>query len=225
MYDPTEDMYHIFYQAFPQHINGGNKTWGHAKSRDMVTWTDVGGWENRSFVALEPSEYSVPSYDWLGVFSGGAYPVNLNGEQDGNLTIMYTGNVIVPDNWKVPYVLGPATGTPHATEQQAIATSSDGGETWQKWEGNPWLNGQPGDWNVTGLRDPVFAPNEELDRVLGKSEPHFYLVMGSGLRGVGPRIPLWSAKATDLTSWEFEGALWESPIDYVWGGDRRSKYT
>jgi beta-fructofuranosidase len=220
MYDPTRDEYHIFYQAFPQHINGGNKTWGHAKSKDMITWTDVGGWENRSFVAVEPSPYAVPSYDWLGVFSGGAFSTNLRGEQDGNLTLMYTGNVIVPDNWKVPYVLGPATGTPYATEQQAIATSSDGGLTWQKWEGNPWLNGQPAGWNTTGLRDPVFAPNTALDKILEKDSPHWYLVMGSGIRDVGPRIPLFSAKATDLTRWDFEGALWEVPLNYSFGGDR-----
>lgn len=122
---------------------------------------------------------------------------------------MYTGEVLLPDNWKFPYELGP----PYATEQQAIATSNDGGQTWQKWEGNPWLNGQPGGWNVTGLRDPVFFPNKKLDRILGHEEGEkWYLVLGSGIREVGPRIPLFSADAKDLTSWTFEGALWEPEV-------------
>lgn len=217
MYDPDRDTYHIFYQSFPQHLNFGNTSWGHATSKDLITWTDVGGWDHRSFVAIEPSNYSVPSYDWLGAFSGGAYATNLNGDQDGNLTLMYSGDVLLPDNWKKPYELGP----PYATETQNIATSSDGGITWQKWEGNPWLNGQPGGWNVTGLRDPVFAPNARLDKILGREEgSKWYLVMGSGIREVGPRIPLFSANSHDLTNWTFEGALWEPPINYTWGGDR-----
>lgn len=45
--------------------------------------------------------------------------------------------------------------------------------------------------------------------------------MGSGIRDVGPRIPMWSAKASDLTQWTFESALWETEISYTWGGDRR----
>ena len=130
---------------------------------------------------------------------------------------MFTGAARWPDNWQVPYALGPP-----ATEQQALATSSDGGRTWQKWEGNPWLNGQPGGWNVTGLRDPVFTPNPKLDAILEQSEPHYYLTLGSGIREVGPRIPLFSAKATDLTNWTFLGALWEPPINFTWGGNIRT---
>ncbi|KAF2159734.1 glycoside hydrolase family 32 protein [Zasmidium cellare ATCC 36951] len=216
MYDPTRDEYHIFYQAFPQHTQFGNTSWGHAKSKDLVYWTDVGGWENKGFLAIEPSNYSVPSYDWLGAFSGGAYAVNLKGEADGNLTLMYSGDVLLPDNWQRPYELGP----PYATETQNIATSSDGGQTWQKWEGNPRLNGQPGGWNVTGLRDPVFAPNAKLDKILGHNSSKWYLVMGSGIRDVGPRIPLFSADSHDLTNWTFEGALWEPAINTSFGGDR-----
>lgn len=111
-------------------------------------------------------------------------------------------------------------GPPYATETQNIATSSDGGKTWQKWEGNPWLNGQPGGWNVTGLRDPVFAPNPKLDKILGHDSRKWYLVMGSGIRDVGPRIPLFSADSHDLTNWTFEGALWEPAINTSFGGDR-----
>lgn len=51
-----------------------------------------------------------------------------------------------------------------------------------------------------------------MDSLLGQTSPHYYAVFGSGIKGVGPRVPLWSAPATDLTNWTFLGALWE-PAD------------
>lgn len=51
-----------------------------------------------------------------------------------------------------------------------------------------------------------------MDTLLGNDEPHYYAVFGSGIKGVGPRIPFWSAPASDLTEWTFLGALWE-PTD------------
>ena len=48
-----------------------------------------------------------------------------------------------------------------------------------------------------------------MDALLGQSAPHYYAVFGSGIKGVGPRIPLYSAPASDLTKWTFLGALWE----------------
>ena len=64
-------------------------------------------------------------------------------------------------------------------------------------------------WNITGFRDPFLEPFPALDQILGVSEPHYYAVFGSGIKGVGPRIPLWTAPASDLTKWTFLGALWE----------------
>ncbi|KAK7715912.1 hypothetical protein SLS57_006663 [Botryosphaeria dothidea] len=209
MYDPQRDTYHIFYQAFPQHVNFGNATWGHATSRDLITWTDVNGWQGRSFVALEPGPAF--GYDWLGDFSGGAGAVNLRGEADGNLTIFYTGARSQPDFWRKPYRVG--------AETQNAATSSDGGRTWQKWEGNPILHGAPGGWNVTGLRDPIFARMPELARVLGDDEDTFYVTIGSGIREVGPRAPLWKAPGDNITDWRFQGSLFEVPLNFTWGGD------
>lgn len=59
------------------------------------------------------------------------------------------------------------------------------------------------------FRDPFFEPWPAMDKLLGMSEPHYYAVFGSGIKDVGPRIPLWTAPARDLTKWEFLGALWE----------------
>lgn len=49
----------------------------------------------------------------------------------------------------------------------------------------------------------------ELDSLLGHPEPHYYVAIGSGIKGVGPRMPLYSAPASDLTNWTFLGVLWE----------------
>lgn len=210
MYDPQRQLYHAFYQSFPQHVGFGNTSWSHATSPDLVNWTDVGGWQNRSMVAIPTGPY--PQYDWIGAFSGGAQPVNLHGEEDGNLTLMYTGASRFPDNWQVPYKL--------MTEQQAIATSSDGGQTWQKYNGNPVISDAPGGWNVTGWRDPLFAKSPLLDEVLGHdANSSWYMTFGSGIRGVGPRIPLYRAPASDITNWTFLGGLFEVDGNFSFGGD------
>ncbi|KAF2218426.1 glycosyl hydrolase [Elsinoe ampelina] len=201
MYDPTRDTYHLFYQWHPNHINWGNISWGHATSKDLVSWTDVGGWEGKNAEALVTNGGNNSTYNGLGIFSGTAQPVNLQGEQDGTLAVFYTSVQYLPTNWRIPYTPG--------TESQSIAISTDGGETWQDYENNPVIEGPPGDWNITGFRDPFVEPWPEMDALLGVEEPHYYSVFGSGIKGVGPRIPFWTAPANDLTNWTFLGALWE----------------
>lgn len=200
MYDPTRDQYHLFYQWHPNHINWGNISWGHAVSSDLISWTDVGGWEGTDALALGPAGGN-STYDGLGIFSGTAQPVNLQGEQDGTLSIFYTAVQYLPTSWSSPYIPG--------TEKQAIATSTDGGITWQQYDKNPIIDGPPAGWNITGFRDPFVEPWPAMDMILGQSEPHYYAVFGSGIKGVGPRMPFWSAPAADLTNWTFLGALWE----------------
>jgi len=208
MYDPTRDIYHLFYQWHPEHINWGNISWGYATSKDMITWTDYVGWEGAEAQALGPTGNGTGHYAGLGVFSGTAQPVNLHGEQDGTLLLMYTSVAHLPTNWAIPY-------QPY-TETQSFAYSTDGGKTFQQYAGNPVINATtetaPMYWNITGFRDPFFEASPELDAILGVSDPHYYAVFGSGIKGVGPRMPLWTTPASDLTQWEFLGALWE-PAD------------
>lgn len=203
MYDPVRDEYHGYYQWHPEHINWGNISWGGAKSKDLIHWEDIGGWEGRDALALSTAGNG--SYDGLGIFSGTAQPVNLKGEQDGTLLIFYTSVSYLPTNWKSYYEPG--------TETQSLAISHDGGETWENYEGNPVVNATtneaPMNWNLTGFRDPFFEPIPELDEILQVDETHYYAVFGSGIKGVGPRMPLWTAPASDLTQWTFLGALWE----------------
>lgn len=206
LYDPTTDTYHLHYQWHPNHVNWGNISWGHATSKDLITWTDVGGWEDdqAQSVGTGPNPDSRNnSYYGLGIFSGSGQPYNLKGEQDGTLINFYTSVQYLPTNWALPYING--------TEKQSIVISNDGGQTWEQYEGNPIISHPPEGWNITGWRDPFVEPWPEMDAILGQDEPHWYMVLGSGLKGEGGggRIPFYSAPASNLTDWTFLGALWE----------------
>lgn len=168
----------------------------------------MGGWEGHNAEAIVTGP--VGSYNGLGIFSGTAQPVNLQGKQDGTLTVFYTSVSHLPTSWSIPYQNG--------TETQSIAVSADGGKTWQQYEQNPVISHPPAGWNITGWRDPFVQPWPEMDAVLGQTESHYYAVFGSGIKGVGPRIPFYSASASDLTNWTFLGALWE-PTDNSTLGD------
>lgn len=66
--------YHLFYQYFPYGPRWGTMHWGHAVSRDLVTWEHKG-------IALYPTVRE----DSNGCFSGSAI------EEDGKLYLVYTG--------------------------------------------------------------------------------------------------------------------------------------
>lgn len=211
LYDPNTEMYHLHYQYHPNHVDWGNISWGHAVSHDLFHWTDVEDWEDDAAVSLAPGKYPAAP---LSVFTGTTQPVNLQGEQNGSLLTFLTGIHHLPTNWKIPYEEG--------TEVQALYLSDDGGVTWDEVE--TVLPSPPEGWNVTGWRDPSFFPSTLLDNLTNATEPRYYMVLGSGLKGdsvpaelpgaerpgfLGPRIPLYAAPASDLTNWTFLGALWE----------------
>ena len=113
-------VYHLFFQHNPYGWNWGNMHWGHATSRDLVHWTE--GDE-----ALYPDEMGP-------MFSGSAVVdwQNSSGLGAGDkppIVLIYT-----------------AAGNPTV---QCLASSSDGGQSWSKFAGNPILK------EITpGNRDP-----------------------------------------------------------------------
>ncbi|KAJ5935744.1 hypothetical protein N7466_005291 [Penicillium verhagenii] len=214
MYDPTRGLYHLHYQFHPNHIEWGNVSWGHATSPDLITWTDVDHYPDDKLSAwkdyqaqsigttnLTSNHHDPALYNHLSIFSGCGQAVNLTGGVDGTILAFYTAASELPTAWDEPYIIG--------TESQALAISKNGGITWEHYENNPILSDPPGGWNITGWRDPFFLPWPKLDTLLNKTEPHWYAVWGSGIREIGPRIPLYTAPASDLTNWTFLGALWE----------------
>ena len=209
MYDNLTDTYHIFYQSFPNHVQGGNGSWGHATSKTLLEWLDVTSWRNDEALALRPGPYQ--EYDWIGDWSGSAQPVSLHGQADGHLTAIFT----CVDSLPVGYTEDEKRGS----EQVCVATSSDGGIRWQKYHANPIMSEPPLGWNFTGWRDPYFQPMPDLDELLGHEELHYYMVLGSGIHGAGPRMPLYTAKASDLTAWTFLGALFDINGNFSWGND------
>ncbi|KAI9991223.1 hypothetical protein PInf_018855 [Phytophthora infestans] len=84
-YDEETDLYHLFYQYNPNSTVWGNATWGHAVSKDQVTWEDYPN-------ALRPFE---DKWDHLGVFSGSA----MGNAIDGKRTVFYTGVTALPIHW------------------------------------------------------------------------------------------------------------------------------
>lgn len=124
-YDGT---YHLFFQHNPTGLEWGNMTWGHAVSRDIVRWTQV---EN----VLEP--------DSLGTMFSGSAVVdweNTSGFQNGvekPIVLIYTAaGGTSPESEGQPFT-------------QCLACSTDEGQTWVKYPGNPVL-----DCIQEGNRDP-----------------------------------------------------------------------
>ena len=68
--------YHLFYQFYPYDSVWGPMHWGHAKSKDLITWEHLP-------VALAPDQ----DYDRNGCFSGSAIV------KDDRLWLMYTGHI------------------------------------------------------------------------------------------------------------------------------------
>lgn len=112
----ADGIYHMFYQLNPADVTWGNMHWGHAVSKNLIDW------EYRP-IALFPDNTG-------SMFSGGGFvdEDNILGAAQGERTpivIYYTA----AGSKNTASVGCPFT--------QCMAISSDGGETFEKYEGNP----------------------------------------------------------------------------------------
>ncbi|GMF66668.1 unnamed protein product [Phytophthora fragariaefolia] len=182
-YDEATGLYHMFYQSNPSSTIWGNMTWGHAVSKDQVTWKDYPD-------ALLPLQ---DKWDNLGVFSG----FSMANAIDGKHTVFYTGVTALPISWKKEYLFG---------EHVLYATTSNGGSTWQK-GATPLIKLPPKGMNVTGWRDPMPFHSQSLDKHFGydATTGSNYLVLAGGIHEEGPRIFLYHSE--DYKNWEYKGFL------------------
>ena len=119
--------YHLFYQYHPYGTDWNSMHWGHAKTRDFVTWEYLPA-------ALAPDE----PYDAAGVFSGGAV------EKDGSQALLYTGvsEETLPD------------GSKQVRQNQCLAVGN--GLDYEKDGGNPVIMADqlPPGSSLEDFRDP-----------------------------------------------------------------------
>jgi fructan beta-fructosidase len=120
-----EGVYHLFYQYNPSDSVWGDIHWGHAISKDLVTWEE-----------LAPALY--PDNGGLGmVFSGGAVVdhQNTSGMKKGS---------------HAPIFLFFTHSNAFANQQQSMAYSLDGAKTWEMWSANPIIP----NLEIKDFRDP-----------------------------------------------------------------------
>lgn len=127
--------YHLFYQYHPYDSHWGPMHWGHAVSKDLLTWKHLPA-------ALAPDQ----PYDSAGCFSGSALTM-----PDGKQLLIYTGvqKETLPD------------GMTRDIQRQCVAVGD--GMDYEKYAENPVLNendlpqgGQPADF-----RDPKIFPEPD----------------------------------------------------------------
>lgn len=125
--------YHLFYQHYPKENHWGPMHWGHAVSRDLVTWEHLP-------IALAPDEQGM-------IFSGSAVV-------DWNDTTGFfnggTGLVAIFTYHDHPHESA-------SREKQSLAYSKDCGRTWIKYEGNPVLTSD----KHADFRDPKVFWHQE----------------------------------------------------------------
>jgi len=175
-------VYHLFYQHNPDASVWGPMHWGHATSRDMITW-------KHEPIALYP--------DSLGTIFSGSAVVDVNNTSGlapkGKIplvAIFTYHNQAMADKGRNDF------------QSQGIAYSIDNGATWQKYTSNPVLK-NPG---IRDFRDPKVmwhAPTRRwimtlavLDRI------HFYS---------SPNLKEWKKESEFGKDAGAHGGVWECP--------------
>lgn len=137
-----QGWYHLFFQYNPYGSRWGNMSWGHAISRDLLHWRQLP-------VAIPQGRRSM-------IFSGSAVV-------DWHDTSGFGVGARAP--LVAIYTANPRHGPGAQTEN--LAYSTDGGQTWHKYAGNPVL-----DIGLRNFRDPKvfwYAPRREWIMVVSRA--------------------------------------------------------
>lgn len=175
MNDPNGLIYHDGVYHLFYQAGERRRRWDHATSSDLVTWTERGT--------------KIPDTDSIQAFSGGAVVDSRNTAGFGTdaIVALYTGH------------------HDDGTEDQRLAYSTDDGETFQKYENNPVIESNTGEF-----RDPNpfwYEPDESWRLVVSRVE-------ATDDRPAGIEI----YRSPNLLDWTYEstyvdeaGAGWECP--------------
>ena len=174
--------YHLFYQHYPDSTVWGPMHWGHAVSKDMVSWENLP-------IALYP--------DSLGyIFSGSAVvdAKNTSGLKNGT-----EDPIIAIFTYHNPE--GAKAGS-NTYQYQGIAYSNDRGRTWTKYEGNPVVE-NPG---IRDFRDPKVFWHESSGKWVmifaAKDRVRLYS---------SPNLIDWTFNSEFGAEWGDHGGVWECP--------------
>ncbi|KAL2885771.1 Extracellular exo-inulinase inuE [Ceratocystis lukuohia] len=192
VYDSHKQTYHVGFQWVPGAIEWNyDVSWGAATSKDMINWE----------VYNTPSLKPEASYDHLGVFTGAALDMNINGVSNGTLTAAYTAVDIQPISWRLNYNRG--------AESLALAFSEDSGVTWQRYDGNIIIESGPEDVDLLSWRDPYISKWENVEKLLhnGETGKYLYGIISGGVRGTTPTTWLYEIDANALQNWRYVGPL------------------
>lgn len=169
--------YHLFYQFHPKDTVWGAMHWGHAVSTDLVNWQHLP-------IALAPDELGY-------IYSGSAII-------DWHNTAGFGKEAMV-----AAYTYHNPT---HSNQNQAIASSTDNGRTWIKYEGNPVIATPP---NLKNFRDPKVIWYESGDEV-----GHWVMLLAAGnavLIYTSPNLKEWQPSGRFGFGYGSTTGVWETP--------------
>lgn len=136
VYNAKTGEYHLYYQYASGLVQDcETKVWAHAVSKDLVNW------EERPVAIL---------MDNLGEAYSGSAVVDT-----GNTSGLFDESVAPEERLVIVYTsyTGHIGKKSNGSQSQSIAYTTDGGNTWVKYEGNPVIP-NPGDKYGGGFRDP-----------------------------------------------------------------------
>lgn len=177
-----QNIYHLFYQYYPDSTVWGPMHWGHATSTNMIEW-------QHEPVALYP--------DALGYIFSGSAVVDKN-----NTTGFGTADnppLVAIFTYHDPVA---AEQNPSMSQSQGIAYSLDNGDSWEKYDNNPVLK-SPG---INDFRDPKvrwFEAGEKWIMTLAvKNHIRFYS---------SPDLKNWKLESEFGEELGAHGGVWECP--------------
>lgn len=186
----------------PSSCEWGDMSWGHLVSKDQLTWTPA---------PISPVLVPDQKYDCEGVFTG--CWISATNASDKILRVAYSSVKQLPFHWSTPPYPRHAAGL-------AVATSHDGGITWEKSPRNPILPGEPDGLQVTGFRDPYVT---DLPSTHHSEPAKLYGLISGGIRDLGPTSFLYEISQKNLEHWKYLGPLVDVPLrfqpSHKWSGN------